>query len=169
MMMLTTHGLFLTCTQKFYLYIYITCNYFLGTTPFHQNKKGKTPLNWKADVLLMLANPHLLWSLAWYQLPSPYFPIRLTPSHPLGPYYITMTTSTISVFLVQNKNHQRFFSSLCSFQPYPLWPNSSWCDNPFKSSSFNTPVDFHKSVALREGVVPVQCQDGSYKTFTFPM
>jgi hypothetical protein len=24
MMMLTTHGLFLTCTQKFYLYIYIT-------------------------------------------------------------------------------------------------------------------------------------------------
>ncbi len=30
------------------------------------------------------------------------FQSPLTPSHPLGPYYITTTTSTISVFLLQN-------------------------------------------------------------------
>ncbi len=64
--------------------------------------KQKTPLTWKANVLLMVANPHPPCSLAWYQLPSPYFPI--SPHHlpPLGPYYITTTTSTISVFLIWN-------------------------------------------------------------------
>jgi hypothetical protein len=34
MMMLTTHGLFLTCMQKFYLYIYTTA------LPPYENDKG---------------------------------------------------------------------------------------------------------------------------------
>jgi hypothetical protein len=32
----------------------------------------------------MVANPHLLWSLAWCQLPSPYFP---SPPHPFPPLW----------------------------------------------------------------------------------
>jgi hypothetical protein len=64
MMMLTKHGLFLTCTQKFHLYIYITHNQLFGPDPFVKMKK-ETPLTWKADLLLMVANPFSLWSLAW--------------------------------------------------------------------------------------------------------
>jgi hypothetical protein len=74
----------------------------LGITPCVKEER-KTPLTWKAGVLLMVANPHPSRSLAWYQLPSPYFPISPHPSHPFGPYYVTMKTSTISVFSVQNK------------------------------------------------------------------
>jgi hypothetical protein len=55
---------------------------YLGITPCVKVKK-KTPLTWKADVLLMVANPHPLWSLAWYQLPSLYFPISPHPFPPL--------------------------------------------------------------------------------------
>jgi hypothetical protein len=42
-----------------------------------------------ADVWLMVANPHPLWSLAWSQLPSPTFQSPLTPFPPLWPilYY----------------------------------------------------------------------------------
>jgi hypothetical protein len=58
MTMQTTHGLFLTCTQKIYIY------QLFGPNPFLARKK-KSPLTWKADVLLMVANPHPLWSLAW--------------------------------------------------------------------------------------------------------
>jgi hypothetical protein len=50
----------------------------------------------------MVANPHPIWSLAWYQLPSPFFLISPHSLPPLGPYYITMMTSTISVFLIRN-------------------------------------------------------------------
>jgi hypothetical protein len=64
MMVQTTHDLFLTCTQKFYLYIYIPCNQLFGPDPFLQEIK-KSPLTWKADVLLMVANLLPLWSLAW--------------------------------------------------------------------------------------------------------
>jgi hypothetical protein len=42
----TTHGLFLTCTQKLYLYIYISCNQLFGPNPFLQEIK-KCPLTWK--------------------------------------------------------------------------------------------------------------------------
>jgi hypothetical protein len=66
-------------------------------------EEEKTPLTWKADVLLMMGNPHPLWSLA-NQLPSPYFPIS---PHPFGPYYVTMTTSTISVFLIWNNTVEK--------------------------------------------------------------
>jgi hypothetical protein len=59
-----THGLFLTCTQKFYLYIYITHKKLLKPDPACKKIK-EPPLIWKADVLLMAANPHPLWSLAW--------------------------------------------------------------------------------------------------------
>jgi hypothetical protein len=79
MMMLTTHGLFLTCTQKLYLYIYTTHHQLFGPEPLVKMLK-KTPLSWKVNVLLMVANPHPLWSLAWQQLPTLYF---LIPPHPL--------------------------------------------------------------------------------------
>jgi hypothetical protein len=59
------------------LYIYIRNNQLFGHNLLHQRYKIN-PLTWKADILLMVANPHPLWSLAWYQLPSPYFPI---PAH----------------------------------------------------------------------------------------
>jgi hypothetical protein len=36
-------------------------------------------------VLLMVVNSHPLWSLAWYHLPSPYFPIHPHPFPPLWP------------------------------------------------------------------------------------
>jgi hypothetical protein len=52
--------------------------------------------------LLMVVNPHPLWSLAGTNWPTLYFRSPLTPSHPFGPHYVTMTTSTISVFLVRN-------------------------------------------------------------------
>jgi hypothetical protein len=39
------------------------------------------------------------------------FQSPLTPSHPLGPYYITTTTSTISVFLFRN-NHLSVLQAL---------------------------------------------------------
>jgi hypothetical protein len=74
MMKLTTHGLFLTCKKNsVFIFSQHIVNY-LGITPYNTGKK-KTPITWKANVLLMVANPHPLWSLARYQLPSPYFPI----------------------------------------------------------------------------------------------
>ncbi len=98
MMKLTTHGLFLTCKKNsVFIFSQHIVNY-LGITPYNTGKK-KTPITWKANVLLMVANPHPLWSLAWYQLPSPYFPIPLHLFRPFSPYYVTMTTSTTSVFL----------------------------------------------------------------------
>jgi hypothetical protein len=63
MMMLTTHHLFLTCTQNFYLYIYTTYNQLFGPDPLRK-RQSETPLIWKAEVLLMVVNPHPLWSLA---------------------------------------------------------------------------------------------------------
>jgi hypothetical protein len=105
MMKLTTHGLFLTCAQKFYLHIYTTCNWLFCTEPLALKGKKKTPLTWKTDVLFMVANPHPLCSLALCQLPSHYFPNSPHPSDPLGPCYITTTTSTILVFLVRNKTN----------------------------------------------------------------
>ncbi len=96
----TTNGLFFTCTQKIYIYIYTTHTviYYLGTN--HRLKERKnTPLTRKPDILLMVANPHPLWSLVWYELPSPYFPIPPHPYSPPWPIYIKMTTSTTLVFL----------------------------------------------------------------------
>jgi hypothetical protein len=102
--MLTTHGLFLTCTQKFYLHIYTTHNQLFGHNPLSPSVKGER-------------NPHLLGRLmacSWWRIPIHSGPLPdincppltfqspLTPSHPFGPYYITLTTSTISVILVQN-------------------------------------------------------------------
>jgi hypothetical protein len=45
--MLTTHGLFLTCTQKFHLYIYTAHNPLFGHNPLSPCIKGerKTPLS----------------------------------------------------------------------------------------------------------------------------
>jgi hypothetical protein len=60
----TTHGLFLTCTQKFYLYIYITHNQLFGLDPLVKMIK-EIPTYLEADVLLKVANPNPLWSLAW--------------------------------------------------------------------------------------------------------
>jgi hypothetical protein len=64
MMMLTTHGIFLTCTQKFNLYIYTTYNQLFVPDSLRKRNR-ETPLTWKTDVLLMVANPHPLWSLFW--------------------------------------------------------------------------------------------------------
>jgi hypothetical protein len=60
------HGLFLNCILKKYLYIYTTHNQLFGPDPPCENEMIKeTPLTWRADVLLIVANPHPLWSLAW--------------------------------------------------------------------------------------------------------
>jgi hypothetical protein len=56
---------------------------YLGLTPCIKGER-RTPLTWKVDVLAMVANPRPLWSLAWYELPSPYFP---NSTHPLPPFW----------------------------------------------------------------------------------
>ncbi len=99
--MLTTHGLFLTCTQKFPLYIYTHIIKYLDTTPCVKDEK-RTLFTWKDGLLLMVVNPICSGSLPGINCPPLTFQSHLTPSHPFGPYYVTMKTSTISVFLVRN-------------------------------------------------------------------
>ncbi len=100
--MMTMHGLFLTCAQKFCLYIYTKHNQLLGPTPFCENDKGNpTYLEGRRSthsgespstlVPCLLATAHPLLS----NPPSP-------PSQPFHPHYVTMTTSTIMIFLVRN-------------------------------------------------------------------
>jgi hypothetical protein len=96
------HGLFLTCTQKFYIYIYTTHNQLFGHKQHQPSLKGKG----KTPYLL-----GRLTSCSWWRIPihsdplsgincpSLTFQSPLTPTHSLGPYYITMTTLTTSVFL----------------------------------------------------------------------
>ncbi len=107
--MLTTHGLFLTCTQKFYLCT--THNQLFGSDPPRENDKrnptylegrcfthgGESP---STLVHCLVATGHSLLS-------NP----PLTPSHPFSPHYVTMTTSTITVFFVRNskKNGKLYF------------------------------------------------------------
>ncbi len=89
MMMLTTHGLFLTCIQEICILIYTTQNQLFRHKPQFKMQK-KTP-----HLLGRLTScSYPLWSFVWHRLPSPYFPNPPTPSHPSGPYYITMMTST---------------------------------------------------------------------------
>jgi hypothetical protein len=67
----STHGLFLTCTQCSQLYlhniqiinIYIMYRQNHYRTPCKSNREPR--LTWRASVLLMVANSHPLWSLAW--------------------------------------------------------------------------------------------------------
>jgi hypothetical protein len=100
------HGLFLTCTEKFYIYIYQTHNQLFGRKRYKPlfKEKRKTPH--------LLGKPTFCW---WWQIPIQSGPLPginclpltfqspLTPTHPLGPYYITKTTSTTSVFLSGTK------------------------------------------------------------------
>jgi hypothetical protein len=44
-------------------------NQLFGPDPFCEEIK-EPPLTWKVDILPMVANPRLLWSLAWQQLPT---------------------------------------------------------------------------------------------------
>ncbi len=84
-----------------YLYLHNTLSIIWAQT-FFQKIKENTPLTWKADFLLMVANPHSLRSLVWYQLLSPYFPI---PPRPLPPFWpILCYNDDINNFglLVQN-------------------------------------------------------------------
>jgi hypothetical protein len=60
----TTYGLFLTCPQRFHLYIYTTHNQLFGPNPPCEMIK-EPPFTWKANILLMVVNLHPLWSLAW--------------------------------------------------------------------------------------------------------
>jgi hypothetical protein len=102
MMVHSTHGLFLTCTQNL-VYIYTTHDQLLPE-PLVKRREKKPQLTWKADILLMVANPHPLWSLAWQQLPRPLILTPFTHFPPLQPalHYITTKTSTISVFFVRD-------------------------------------------------------------------
>ncbi len=90
MMMQTTHGLFLTCMQKFYIYIYTTHNQLFGHKRHKPSFKGKGK------------TPHLLgrpMSCSWWRIPINSAPLSgincppltfqspLTPTHPLGPYF----------------------------------------------------------------------------------
>jgi hypothetical protein len=58
----STHGLFLTCIQKSRLYLH-NVQSFINQPLIERSKDPQ--LTWKANVLLTVANPHLLWSLAW--------------------------------------------------------------------------------------------------------
>jgi hypothetical protein len=66
----STHGLFLTCTLKTsFIFTQCTINRYLhnvnttvNRTPCRINKNPQ--LTWRANVLLMVANSHPLWSLA---------------------------------------------------------------------------------------------------------
>jgi hypothetical protein len=112
MMMLTTHGLFLTCTQKLYLYIYTTHHQLVGPEPLVKMIKGNpTYLEGQCFthggespstlVPCLAATAHPLLSIP----PSP-------PSHPLGPQKnVTMTTSTITVFFIRNMNYFNDFQN----------------------------------------------------------
>ncbi len=65
----------------------------------------KNTLSWKTNVMLMVANPIHFGPLLGINCPSLTFQSPSPPSHPFGPYYMTMTTSTISVFLIRNIIH----------------------------------------------------------------
>ncbi len=104
MMLQTTHGLFLTCTQKFYIYICIIHNQLFGHKPSFEGKEkhptylevqrlvhsGKSPSTLVpclvSTTLLLLSNPPA-------PLPTPW------------PICITMTTSTTSDFLSGTIRH----------------------------------------------------------------
>jgi hypothetical protein len=57
---------------KFHLYLHDTQS-IVNQKPLceKEGKERKPRLTWKSDVLLMVANPHPLWSLVWKQLPTP--------------------------------------------------------------------------------------------------
>jgi hypothetical protein len=69
MVMHSTHGLFLTCTQISFIFTQCTVNQYLhnvqtivNQTPCRNNEDPQ--LTWTTNVLLMVANSHPLWSLA---------------------------------------------------------------------------------------------------------
>jgi hypothetical protein len=89
-MVYSTHGLFLTCTQSFVIFTQCTINWYLHNIHAIVNctlcKNNKEPqLTWRASFLLMVANSHPLWSLAWWQLPHPLTLAHSTPSPPPQP------------------------------------------------------------------------------------
>jgi hypothetical protein len=79
MMVQTTHGLFLTYSQKLYLYINITCNQLFGLNPF-LHKIKKSPLTWKANVLPMVVVPCLV-ATAHSLLSNPPHPFPTPSAH----------------------------------------------------------------------------------------
>ncbi len=104
MMKLTMHGLFLTCTQTFYLYIFLTYNQLFRHNLSHQKVEGKNPTYFEGRCLAHGGeSPSTLVPC----LVSTALPLLSNPTSPLPTplahmYYITMTPSTISVFLVWN-------------------------------------------------------------------
>jgi hypothetical protein len=93
----TTHSLFLTWTQKFHLYIYTTHNQLFGPDPPCEMIK-ESPLTWNADVLIMICESPSTPVPCLVATAQPFL-TPLTPFPPLQPHYVTMTTSTITVFL----------------------------------------------------------------------
>ncbi len=92
----STHGLFLTCTQKSHLYLHnihmlniYTMYSSLFIKPFTNNKESL--LTWSASFLLVVANFHPPWPHSGSICPTPWL-LPLSPlsplSHPLSPHYI---------------------------------------------------------------------------------
>jgi hypothetical protein len=104
MMMLTTHGLFLTCTQKFYLYIYTT----------HFKYPGDNPLHFKLEETFHLLGRPMCCS--WWRIPSTLVPclkstappfISNLPSPlptPLAHTILQRRHQQLSVFLIWNSS-----------------------------------------------------------------
>jgi hypothetical protein len=109
--MLATHGLFLSYTKNS---IFIFTQHII-------NYSGRNPLSLALEGERK-TKPHLLgrpMSCSWWRIPihsspllgincPPYFPISPHPLRPLSPYYITIMTSTILVFLIRNRREKTF-------------------------------------------------------------
>jgi hypothetical protein len=99
---------FLTCTQKLYLSLYLQphiINY-LGLTPLVNGKRNPTYLESRDFAHGGESPSTLIPCLVATAHPLLYNPPH--PSHPSSPHYVTMTLSTISVFLVWNNTRDYF-------------------------------------------------------------
>ncbi len=104
MMMLTKHGLILTCTQKNYIFMFTQhIIIYLGITPCAKGERI-TALTWKVDFLLLWQIPIHSGPLPGINCPPLTFQPPPLPTPLAHTTYITMTTSTILVFLVRNSS-----------------------------------------------------------------
>ncbi len=88
-------------------------------------------LTWKASFLLMVANPHPLWSLVWYLLPTlwllPLSPLR----HPLNPHYT-----------INNDNINNLGLLRLGQYPYLPIPIQQYHSSPFNVMSLSLYVEY---------------------------
>ncbi len=145
MLVYFTHGLFLTCTQKYYIYIYRIRNMILTHIQRFSTRKKTLPherprimyLLGEPASFLVVTNSHPPLSLVCQQLPHP---LAFTIFTPFSPHIhislFTSTTLTISVIFVRDKSN-------IHGQWYRTEPDIGTSDlicPPMKVSTFNTSI-----------------------------